>query len=300
MKYMSAKEKIRQSIGEITDDDFNRKKLWKLFRPRHNGQLITGSVITGFVLFIAVFPALFTGYDPVSQNMQALSLPPSTDHLFGTDNFGRDVFARVIYGARIDLKIGFLATLIPFVFGSTVGLVAAYYGKWIDSFLTRFIDIMTAFPFIILVIAIVSIMGSGVSNLYLAIWLVGWREYARLVRSKVLTEKKSDYILAARLLGYSDIRIMFRHILPNVLGDAAVYAVSDVMMCMLVGASLSFLGLGVQPPIPEWGAIISEGRAYISYAWWTSTFPGIALAVTGTGLSLFGSGIGNLISGDGR
>jgi peptide/nickel transport system permease protein len=230
--------------------------------------------------------------------MKALLQPPSSQYWFGTDNFGRDIYTRVIYGARVDLTIGFLATVVPFAFGSVVGLVAGYFGRWVDDVLMRILDVMTAFPFIVLVIGIVTILGAGISNLFMAIWMVGWREYARLVRSEVLVEKNQDYVLAARTLGYSPWRIIFRHIMPNVLSSAVVYGVSDIMMCMLLAASMSFLGLGVQPPIPEWGAIISDGRSFMTSAWWISTFPGIALAITGSGLSLLGTGLSSMVRQD--
>ena len=184
--------------------------------------------------------------------------------------------------------------------GSFIGLVAGWFGGWVDALLMRIQDIMTAFPFTILVIAIISILGRSESNVYIAIWLVGWRDYTKLVRSEVLIEKNSEYIQAVRSLGFSDLRIMFRHILPNTINSAVVYAVSDVMLCMLVAASLSFLGLGVQPPVPEWGAIISEGRPFILNAWWICALPGLALAFTGTALSLLGEGISHILTNDGR
>ena len=206
----------------------------------------------------------------------------------------------MVYGARVDLVIGFTAMIVPFIVGSLIGLLAGYFGKWVDALIMRIQDIMTAFPFIILVIAIVSILGANISNLYIAIWLVGWRDYTKLVRSEVLIEKNAEYVLAARSLGFSNARVMFRHILPNAINSAVVYAVSDVMLCMLLGASMSFLGLGVQPPVPEWGAIISEGRPYILNAWWICALPGLALAITGTSLSLLGEGVSRLLTNDGR
>ena len=186
------------------------------------------------------------------------------------------------------------------IVGSFIGLVAGWFGGWVDALLMRIQDIMTAFPFTILVIAIISILGRSESNVYIAIWLVGWKDYTKLVRSEVLIEKNSEYIQAVRSLGFSDLRIMFRHILPNTINSAVVYAVSDVMLCMLVAASLSFLGLGVQPPVPEWGAIISEGRPFILNAWWICALPGLALAFTGTSLSLLGEGISHILTNDGR
>ena len=220
--------------------------------------------------------------------MTALLQPPSAAHYFGTDNFGRDVFARVVYGARLDLEIGFFAMLIPAVFGTAVGIAAGYFGGKVDAVIMRILDVFIAFPMMVLAIAIVAILGSGVKNLFLAIWLVGWREYTRLVRSDVLVIRSSEYVEAAKSLGYSDLRIMFRHIFPNVASTVLVYAVSDIMMCMLMGASMSFLGLGVPTPTPEWGAIISEGKNYMMTAWWIVTFPGIMLALTGISISVAG------------
>ena len=274
--------------------------LSRKLRPNRPYALIIGGVMLAIVLLMTFFPSLFTSYDPLEQNFAIALSPPSAEPIFGTDNYGRDLFTRVVYGARIDLKIGFLAMIVPLFVGSFIGLVAGWFGGWVDALLMRIQDIMTAFPFTILVIAIISILGRSESNVSIAIGLVGWRDYTKLVRSEVLIEKNSEYIQAVRSLGFSDLRIMFRHILPNTINSAVVYAVSDVMLCMLVAASLSFLGLGVQPPVPEWGAIISEGRPFILNAWWICALPGLALAFTGTALSLLGEGISHILTNDGR
>ena len=259
-------------------------------RRKHSGSpfRFAAYAVLILVLLMAAVPQLFTGYDPLTQDMTALLQPPSAAHYFGTDNFGRDVFARVVYGARLDLEIGFFAMLIPAVFGTAVGIAAGYFGGKVDAVIMRILDVFIAFPTMVLAIAIVAILGSGVKNLFLAIWLVGWREYTRLVRSDVLIIRSSEYVEAAKSLGYSDLRIMFRHIFPNVASTVLVYAVSDIMMCMLMGASMSFLGLGVPTPTPEWGAIISEGKNYMMTAWWIVTFPGIMLALTGISISVAG------------
>ncbi|WP_242976050.1 ABC transporter permease [Desulfosporosinus sp. FKB] len=254
-----------------------------------------GFVFLVIVLVFTLFPGLFTSYSPSAQDPNVILSAPTAAHVFGTDNFGRDMFSRVLWGTRIDLEIGVLAVIIPLVIGSLIGLIAGYYGKWIDVLFMRLLDIVMAFPFTILVIAIVAIIGPGIRNLYIAIWLVGWKEYARLVRSEVIVLKESEYVQAAKTLGYSDTRILFKHVLPNVMNSAIVYSISDVMMCMLVGASMSFLGLGVQPPTPEWGALISDGRSLISSAWWICAFPGLALAITGIGISLLGDGLSDLL-----
>lgn len=249
---------------------------------------ILAFVFLAIVILMAIFPGLFTKYDPIAQDMKALLKAPSSEHLFGTDNLGRDIFARVVYSARLDILIGIFAMLIPCICGTFIGLFSGFFGEKVDALIMRILDIFTAFPLMVLVIAIVAILGSGIKNLFIAIWIVGWREYAKLVRSEVLVVKNSEYVSAAKTLGYSNGRIMLRHILPNVVNSAFVYAISDIMLCMLMGASLSFLGLGVPTPTPEWGAIISEGKNFITTAWWIAAFPGMALAFTGISISLIG------------
>jgi peptide/nickel transport system permease protein len=227
--------------------------------------------------------------------MDALMQPPSKEHFFGTDNFGRDCFSRVIHGTGVDLTIGVLATVVPFAVGVFIGLVSGYFGGKTDAVTMRILDIMTAFPFTVLVILIVSILGTGTRNLYIAIWLVGWREYAKLSRSEVLVEKNAEYVQAAKVLGYSEARILFRHILPNIVQSSVVYGITDIMLCILTAASMSFMGLGVEVPTPEWGAIISEGRPYMSHAWWISAFPGLVLMLTGITISMFGNSVSRII-----
>ena len=251
-------------------------------------------------LVMAIFPEQIAPYDPTAVNITARTKAPSAEHIFGTDNYGRDIFSRVVWGTRIDLSIGFFGVLVPMIIGSIIGLLAAWYGGWLDSLLMRISEIMMAFPFTILVIAIVTILGTGIINLYIALWLVGWMSYARLVRAEVLKLKKAEFIEAARVAGFSDARILLRHILPNVISSSIVFAASDMVMCMLTGASMSFLGLGVQPPTPEWGAILNEGRTYISYASWMTFYPGLVLAVTGVGLSLLGDSMTEILRRKGR
>ncbi len=261
---------------------------------------IAGLVIVLTALFISIFPQYIAPFDPIEVNAQAILAPPGSEHFFGTDNFGRDIFSRVIWAARIDLQIGVFATIVPLLFGSLMGLIAGYYGGLIDSFLMRLIDILMTFPFTILVIVIMTILGQGMRNIYIAIWLVGWMAYAKLVRGEVLVLKNSEFIEAARVSGFSDMRILMRHMLPNVVSSAIVFAASDVVLCMLTGASMSFLGLGVQPPTPEWGAILNEGRAYIMNAWWITFFPGLFMAITGIGFSLLGDGLTDFLRAKGK
>ena len=261
---------------------------------------ILGIIIVVAALVMAIFPEQIAPYDPTAVDITVRTKAPSAEHIFGTDNYGRDVFSRVVWGTRIDLSIGFFGVLVPMIIGGIIGLLAAWYGGWLDRLLMRISEIMMAFPFTILVIAIITILGTGTINLYIALWLVGWMSYARLVRAEVLKLKKAEFIEAARVAGFSDARILLRHILPNVISSSIVFAASDMVMCMLTGASMSFLGLGVQPPTPEWGAILNEGRTYISYASWMTFFPGLVLATTGVGLSLLGDSMTDILRRKGR
>jgi peptide/nickel transport system permease protein len=259
-----------------------------------------GLIIIAIFLVFAAIPGLITHYDPTAQNLNQVLLSPSAAHWFGTDNFGRDVFSRVVWGTRIDLQIGLIATIVPFAVGSLIGLLAGYYGGWIDNILMRILDIFMAIPFLVLVIAIIAVLGPSIINLYIAIWSVSWIEYARLIRSGTMVAKNTEYVQAAKVLGFKDSRILLRHILPNVFSTAIVYSASDIVLNMMQGASLGFLGLGVQPPAPEWGTIIADGRQYISQAWWLCTFPGLALIIAGSGFSLLGDGVADLLRAKGR
>ena len=269
----------------------------KLSLWRRSPSLVIGSIIVLATIFVALFPQLFTSMDPLAQNGQAMLSPPSAEHLFGTDNLGRDIFTRVIYATRLDLLIGVGSMIVPFAFGSLLGLIAGYYGGKVDNVIMRILDIFMAFPFMVLVIAVVAILGPGVNNLLFAMWVVGWKEYTRLVRSEVLVIKNSEFVQAARTLGYSNARIMFRHILPNVISSSIVYGASDIVMCMMSAASLSFLGLGVPAPTPEWGAIIAGGKSFLGTAWWICVIPGLVMAVVGWGFSLFGDGLSDILRG---
>ncbi|MBS5450041.1 MAG: ABC transporter permease [Coriobacteriia bacterium] len=262
---------------------------------RRSPSLIVGAAIVLLACVVAAFPQLFTSQNPLQINPAAMLQPPSAEHLFGTDNFGYDVFTRVIYATRLDLLIGVGSVALPFVLGSLLGLLAGYYGGKFDTFIMRVLDIFMAFPFMVLAIAIVAILGNGVSNLLIAMWIVSWPPYTRLVRSEVLVAKNSEYVQAAKTLGYSDATIIFRHILPNVISSSVVYGASDIVMCIMTAASLSFLGMGVPAPTPEWGAIISAGKGFISTAWWITALPGLVMVVVGLGFSLLGDGLNDLL-----
>ena len=275
-----------------------KKTLWQEFKK--NPPLYIGLFLVFVLLLMAFFPSLFTSLSPTDIVAEAKLSPPSKEHIFGTDVYGRDVFARCVYGTIVDLKIGVIAMIVPLIMGTIIGLLAGYYGCKFDMIVMRIVDIFTGFPFMVLVIAIVAILGTGLTNLYIAIWCVGWKEYARLVRSEVLVVKRMEYIDAARTMGFRDLRIILRHILPNVISGAIVYAASDIVLCMMSGASLSYLSLGVQPPTPEWGAIIAGGKNYISSAWWITLFPGLFLMLAGLGFSLVGDGLSDALRNRGQ
>jgi peptide/nickel transport system permease protein len=247
------------------------------------------------IVLAAILAPFLTSYDPTALSTGTGLQGPSAAHLFGTDQLGRDVFARVLYGARIDLQIGFIGVAIPLIAGVIIGLVAGYYGGWLDAIIGRIIDVVVAFPFLVLVIAIVAMLGPGLVNFYIAVSVVSWVAYARIVRGETLVAKNREYVLSARALGYRDLRIMFRHILPNVVAPAFVFGMSDFILDILAGASLGFFGLGVPQPTPEWGVMIAEGRNFILTAPWVVVFPGLAIITVGFFASLLGDALADQV-----
>ncbi|WJY13676.1 ABC transporter permease [Pectobacteriaceae bacterium CE90] len=260
--------------------------------PRQQA-LRTGMAILFVWVLLALFCPWLAPYDPIAQNVAATLLPPDLLHPFGTDNFGRDIFSRVMWGARVDLQICIIGVIFPFTIGTVIGAFSGYLGGAVDTILMRIIDIVLAFPFLVLMLSIIAILGPGLGSFYIAMAMVGWVSYARLVRSQVLTLKHRDFILAARSLGYSHPRILFIHILPNALTSSIVFSMSDCVLVLLNGAAVSYLGLGVQPPIAEWGVMVAEGQSFITTAWWITTFPGLAIVVLAMGFSLLADGLGD-------
>jgi peptide/nickel transport system permease protein len=249
----------------------------------------------GFLVAVALVGPYVSPYDPNAHDFDRLLQAPSLQHPFGTDNFGRDVLTRVVHGAAIDLRIGVLAVAFPFLAGSLLGAAAGYRGGWIDAVIMRTVDVITAIPFLVLVIAIVAFLGPGEINVLLAIGAVGWVTYARLVRGEVLREKNLEYAAALRALGFGRWRIILGHILPNAIPPAVIFLASDIVLVILTTASLGFLGLGVRPPAPEWGMMISEGREFLASGWWVATMPGFAFMYTGLAFILLGDGVADLL-----
>ena len=253
--------------------------------------------VLGFLAFVlaAIFAPLLAPYDPIKLDASMGLRPPSLAHPFGTDQLGRDVLTRVIYAARIDLQIGLIGVTIPLVIGTFVGLIAGYVGGWTDTVISRVIDVVIAFPFLVLVIAIVAMLGPGLINLYIAVSLVSWVLYARIVRGESLALKRREYVVAAHGLGFGNGRVMFRHILPNALAPALVFGMSDFVLDVQLGATLSFFGLGVQAPTPEWGLMIAESRNFILTAPWVVIFPGLAIVALSFFVSLIGDAMADAV-----
>lgn len=247
------------------------------------------------LLGAALLGPLVSPYNPNAHDFDLMLQAPGRAHPFGTDNFGRDVLTRVVYGAAIDLRIGVLAVVFPFLFGSLIGAAAGYYGGWVDTLAMRAVDVITAVPFFVLVIAVVAFLGPGEVNILVAIGGVGWVTYARIVRGEVLREKNLEYVAAVRALGFRRWRIILGHLLPNAIPPAVIYVASDIVLVILITASLGFLGLGVRPPAPEWGMMIAEGREFLANGWWVATMPGFACMYTGLTLILLGDGVADLL-----
>jgi peptide/nickel transport system permease protein len=268
-------------------------------RPRliqwRQRNLIVGAIMLSLIVVVAVFTPAIAPYGPLDTDYTARLQSPGPRHPFGTDNLGRDIFSRVLYGASIDLRVGLISVMLPFLIGGILGCLAGYYGGRTDSLVMRVADVIQAFPFLILIIAIVAVLGTGLTSVYIAVALVAWVTYARLIRGEILIAKNQEYVEAARSLGASDGRVIGRHLLPNVITSALVFATTDVVLYIVLVSSLSYLGLAARPPSPEWGAMITEGRTFMASAWWISLFPGLAVVVTGIAFSVFGDGLADAL-----
>lgn len=262
---------------------------WKGFRK--NRLAMAGAIIILFFILMAVFASVIApgGYD--NQVLANRLQPPSARHWFGTDGLGRDVFNRVVYGSRISIRVGVFSVIGSIVIGTILGVIAGYYGKWVDILISRIFDIILAFPGILLAIGIVAILGPSLRNALIAIATINIPRFGRVIRSRVLSLKEEDYIMAARSIGMRDSRILFRHILPNSFAPLIVQATLGIGTAILNAAALGFLGLGAQPPHPEWGAMLSDAIKFIQQAPWTVIFPGLAIMLTVLGFNLIGDGL---------
>jgi len=264
----------------------NKRLIRKFTRKRI---IIYGSVLAVLVV-LSLFAPYFAPYDPIQISMEGRK-SPNVDHIFGTDRLGRDILSRIIYGTKYSLSIGIMSVSIGLIFGTTMGVLSAYYGGLVDTIIMRFIDALLAFPGILLALVVIAVLGPGLFNVMLAVGISTVPEYARLARGKVLSVMQLEYIEAIHSIGGSNIRVILKHILPNISAPITILATLQVGNAILVGSGLSFLGMGAQPPTPEWGLMTAEGRSFMSQAWWISTFPGIAILITVISINQFGDGL---------
>ncbi len=263
--------------------------LWRQFTK--NRLALAGAATVAAIFAVAASAHWLAPYDPAAIEVSAKLLPPSASHWLGTDQLGRDVFSRMLFGSRISLSVGFIAVAISLVIGIMVGAAAGFYGGAADAVLMRFVDIMMCFPAFFLILTVVALLGPNIVNVMVVIGITSWMGTARFVRAEFLSLRGRDFVTAARALGAGDARMIFRHMLPNSLAPVFVSATLDAATAILVEAGLSFLGFGVQPPAPSWGNILTEGRLYIFDAWWLTVFPGTAILLTVLGFNLFGEGL---------
>ncbi|MAC80458.1 MAG: D-ala-D-ala transporter subunit [Rhodobacteraceae bacterium] len=267
---------------------------WLSFRS--NTLAMVGLIILVLIILAAIFAPLLATHDPFTQDLGARLLPPGSDgYILGTDSLGRDIYSRLLYGARISIYIVLLVALVAPLLGLVIGTIAGYAGGWTDEILMRITDIFLAFPRLILALAFVAALGAGIENAVLAISLTAWPPYARIARAETLTIRSADFIHAIRLQGAGPIRIITRHIWPLCISSLMIRVTLDMAGIILTAAGLGFLGLGAQPPSPEWGAMISEGRKYILDYWWVATIPGLAIFAISLAFNLLGDGLRDVL-----
>lgn len=272
----------------VLTNHYSREVLKKFITNRF---AVAGALIVIALFVISFLAPWITPYSPDDLDAYHVLLPPSSAHWMGTDELGRDVLTRIIFGARISLKVGFVAVGISAAIGTVAGLLAGYFGRWVDQLLMRLVDIMLCFPTFFLILAVIAMLEPSIWYIMIIIGLTGWMGVARLVRAEVLTLRERDFVHAARALGASNSRIIFRHILPNALSPVLVAATLGVAGAILTESALSFLGIGVQPPVPSWGNMLTAGKDYLEFAWWLSLFPGVAILVTVIAYNLVGEGL---------
>ena len=262
---------------------------WQRFLK--NKMALAGSIIVVAFFAVSLLAPWIAPYDPGAIDLKLVLMPPSAAHLLGTDQLGRDVLSRMIWGAKISLKVGFAATGLAILIGTILGAIAGYYGRWIDAVIMRFVDIMLCFPTFFLILAVIAFLEPSIWNIMIVIGLTGWMGITRLVRADFTSLRERDFVLAARGIGAGDFRIILIHILPNAMASVLVAATLGVAGAILTESALSFLGIGVQPPTPSWGNILTAGKDNIDIAWWLSLYPGLAILLTVLGYNLLGEGI---------
>jgi peptide/nickel transport system permease protein len=266
-----------------------------LRRLRRTANIWIGAVILLIVIVSAALAPILTSYDPIKVTPRDRLKPPSAEHLFGTDDFGRDIFTRVLYGGRLSVQVGLFSVALASITGTILGISAGYYGRWLDALIMRTMDVMLAFPGILLALAIVAILGRSLFNVMLAVGIASIPVYTRITRGSTLAIREMDYVTAARAIGCPGWQIMLRHILPNIIAPLIVITTNGIAGAIVAGAGLSFLGLGAQPPTPEWGIMLSEGRSYLRAASWVTTYPGLAIMITVLAINLLGDGLRDVL-----
>lgn len=287
---------VLESIGQPLADDMNREarqlvRKAQAERRWSNATLYTGVALVGLLGIAGIAAPWLAPADPIALDLPNRLVSPSLEHFMGTDTFGRDIFSRTLHAIRLDLLVVLIITYVPMVVGMAVGALAGYYRGWVDGVTVRLIDAFIAFPFMVLVIAVVAIMGPGLSGVYIGVLAVGWTLYARLTRGEMLVLREQQFILAARSLGYSTGRIILRHAMPNLIRSNLVFSMADIVLNLLLLAGLSYLGLGVQAPTPELGAMVAEGQQVLLQAWWVTTLPGAVIVLLGSGFSMVGDAV---------
>ncbi len=277
----------------MDNEKINKQTLTEIFLRnfRKNKLAIAGFIIVMGFFAVAILAPFISPYPPNEINVRQILQPPDSNHIFGTDTLGRDVFSRVVYGSRISLLVGFVAVGISTLIGIVIGSVAGYYGGAVDSLIMRFVDIMLCFPAFFLILAVIAMLEPSIWNIMIVIGFTSWMGVARLIRAEFLSLKERDFIQAAKTIGTGDMKIVFKHLLPNAMAPVLVSATLGIAAAVLTESALSFLGLGVQPPVSSWGNILTEGKDNIEIAWWLSFYPGLAILIAVLSYNLLGEGL---------
>ena len=292
MAFKTKKARVMEELG-LRAGDLQASTLYRdaWNRLKKNKMAIASFFLLVIIALIAVFAPLIAPYDPYTQDLSRINEPPSSDHWFGTDDVGRDLFSRVVYGTRISMLVGVVCEAICVPIGVILGALAVYFGGWVDAVISRIIEIFASFPTILFAIAVMFILGPGIMNIFIAIGVIGWTGLARMIRGQIMQLKEKEFVEAARASGASNMKIIFRHLIPNCLSTIIVVITLDIPGDIMLESTLSFVGLGVQPPDPSWGSMISEGRKFIRQNVWYSFFPGLAIMLVVLAFNTLGDGV---------
>lgn len=292
MAFKTKRARVMEELG-LRADELQASTLYRdaWNRLKKNKMAIGSFIVLVLIALVAIFAPMIAPYDPYAQDLTLINQPPSAEHWFGTDDVGRDLFSRVVYGTRISMLVGVVCEAICVPIGVILGALAGYFGGWIDAVISRIIEIFASFPTILFAIAVMFILGPGIMNIFIAIGIIGWTGLARMIRGQIMQLKEKEFIEAARASGASNMKIIFRHLIPNCLSTIIVVITLDIPGDIMLESTLSFVGLGVQPPDPSWGSMISEGRKFIRQNVWYSFFPGLAIMLVVLAFNTLGDGV---------